>query len=168
MAVFRSRFARVLAVIGLAAAMLVGVFVGTASACSCLPGGEGAKYARATHVFTGVVVGRALLSGDPDTAHDDKYRYLVLNYRNHKGSAPALVGVETAVGGATCGIELALWSSYVVFAQGDASDGVVETTLCSGTRLASGGPPVTEEPPTTTTPRPTALGGSSPACPPIA
>ncbi|WP_235926171.1 hypothetical protein [Actinokineospora pegani] len=162
----RRRFGRVLAVVLAVSAMLGGLFVTSASACSCFPGGEGSRYDRADHVFTGLVVGEETLAGaDPDTALDDVIRYRVLRLQTHKGQPPILVNLDTSVAGATCGIRLNVWEGYVVFASGDAADGVVETGLCSGTRPAAQGPPITEDPPTSTTPTSTAvaLGTSTPA-----
>ncbi|SDD09323.1 hypothetical protein [Actinokineospora iranica] len=167
------RLGRVLAVIALAATMLVGLFVTSASACSCFPGGEGSKYQRAQHVFEGLVISETLVAGDPEETRDDKRRYLVLRLHSYKGSAPILVNVETYVETATCGTKLIVWEKYVVFATGDPSDFVIETGLCSGNRLAEYGPPITVDPPTTTTtppptttttgPLPTALGAVAPS-----
>ncbi|MCG8915281.1 hypothetical protein L6E12_05680 [Actinokineospora sp. PR83] len=166
----KRRFGRVLAVVLAALVMLVGVFVTSASACSCFPDGEGSRYARADHVFTGLVLGKETLTGtDPDNTQDDVIRYRVLRLQTYKGQPPILVNVDTSISGATCGISLNVWETYLVFASGDASDRVVETGLCSGTRPASQGPPITEEPPTTTTvvPTPTtaavALAASTPS-----
>lgn len=165
----RRRFGRVLAVVLAALAMLVGVFVTSASACSCFPGGEGSRYVRADHVFTGLVLGKETLAGtDPDSPQDDVFRYRVLRLQTYKGQPPVLVNVDTSVAGSTCGISLNVWETYLVFASGDAGDRVVETGLCSGTRPASQGPPITEEPPTTTTAVPTpttavALAASTPS-----
>ncbi|WP_424186833.1 hypothetical protein ACOBQX_03090 [Actinokineospora sp. G85] len=158
----RRRFGRVLTVALAVAALLGGVLVTSASACSCFPGGEGSRYARADHVFTGLVVGKETITGqDPDSPLDDLFRYRVLRLQTHKGQPPILVDVDTSVSGATCGITLNVWESYVVFAFGDAADGVVETGSCSGTRPAAQGPPITEDPPTTTPA--IALGASAPA-----
>ena len=168
----KRRFTRVLAVLAAVSTLLVGVFVTSASACSCFPGGEGSRYARADHVFSGLVLGKETLPGaNPDSALDDVVRHRVLRVQTYKGQPPILVNVDTSVSGATCGISLNVWEFYLVFASGDAGDRVVETGLCSGTRPASQGPPITEDPPTSTTaPPPTttavALGASAPvSCP---
>jgi hypothetical protein len=159
----RKLFGRTAVLLGVVAALLIGVFVTSASACTCAPGGEGAKYQRATNVFTGVV----LHTGPaPVGQSGDRNRFLVLVVKNHKGSVPFLINVDSYVQVATCGIVLKNWETYVVFTSGDASDFVVETESCSGTRLASAGPPITTEPPTTTTPPPpTSTTGPKPTTP---
>ena len=148
----RGWFGRVLAVVLAVSVMVGGLFVTSASACTCFPGGEGSRYARADHVFTGLVLSKRTVTGDPGTALDDVIRHRVLRLHTYKGQPPFVVDVDTSAGGSTCGIQLTVRETYVVFASGDASDRIIETGLCSGTRPASQGPPVTEDPPTSTTP----------------
>lgn len=137
------------------AALLTAVFTSPASACSCFPGGEGDRYHRADHVFTGVVLSETLEGGDPTSTFDDRYRYVVAVRTEYKGDVPRVVAVATATSGAACGIRMTKGSEYLVFAHGDSADRRVESTYCSGTRLASAGPPVTTGSLTTTTTPPT-------------
>ncbi|WP_433262345.1 hypothetical protein ACQPZF_29195 [Actinosynnema sp. CS-041913] len=140
----------------LAAGLLTAVFTGTASACSCYPGDtEPARYARADHVFAGVVLSEKLELNDPEVSYDDKYRYAVRVGREHKGDVPRRVDLLTSTSGAACGVRLTVGTKYLVFAHGAGGDGAVETHLCSGTRLASGGPPSTAPTQTSTTTPPT-------------
>lgn len=142
-------------VVTVTAALLAGVFTSPASACSCLPSTEGERYERATHVFSGVVISKAVEAGDPTSPYDDKYRYAVAVRTEYKGDVPRRVNVITSTSGAMCGIELYAGTEYVVFAHGDSADYRVESHLCSGTRPAASGPPVTTVPTTTTTTPPT-------------
>ncbi|WP_170211985.1 hypothetical protein [Saccharothrix australiensis] len=144
------------AVATVVAGLLTAVTTGTAGACSCIPGDdEPQRYARASHVFAGVVVSEEPVTGDPDVGHDDKYRYAVRVGREYKGDVPRRVDVLTSTSGAACGVRLTVGVKYLVFAHGDSGDGAVETNLCSGTRPASGGPPSTAPSPTATTTPPT-------------
>ncbi|MBB5956802.1 hypothetical protein FHS29_003395 [Saccharothrix tamanrassetensis] len=151
----RLRFlAHAMAATTLAAGLVAAVFTGTASACSCIPGeGEPERYARADQVFTGTVLSEELEVNNPDVTYDDKYRYAVRVGREYKGDVPAQVDVLTSTSGAACGLRLSVGTGYLVFANGPTPDGAVQTHLCSGTRLASGGPPSTgpSTGPTTTT-----------------
>lgn len=158
-------FAHVAAVGTAAAALLTVVSVTPASACSCFPEGEGAKYQRAQHVFTGTVVDLTVEQGDPSVPYDDMHRYTVQVHHEYKGDVPRKVHVVTHSQGATCGIRLNHGTQYLIFAFGDSSDHRVETNLCSGTRLASGGPPITTTPTPTTTPTsmPTSTCTTAPA-----
>ncbi|MFD9733566.1 hypothetical protein [Umezawaea sp. NPDC059074] len=142
------KLAHVAGVLTLTAGLLTAVFAGSASACSCPPGGEGEKFQRADHVFSGLVLAKVLEAGDPSTSLDDLNRFVLLVGTEYKGRVPRVVSVTSAVQGATCGVEMLERRRYVVFATGDAADRRVEATLCGGTRLADSGPPVT----TTSTP----------------
>ncbi|CCH33411.1 hypothetical protein BN6_61590 [Saccharothrix espanaensis DSM 44229] len=132
------------------------VFTGTASACSCIPGeGEPQRYARAGYVFAGVVLSEKLETNKPDTPYDDQYRYTVKVAKEYKGDVPRRVDVVTATNGAMCGTRLTVNTKYLLFTHGDVASGTVSTHMCSGTRLASGGPPNTVPSPTSTTTPPT-------------
>jgi len=155
------RISFILGVVTLTAGLLTAVFVTPASACSCLPSTEGERYARATHVFEGLVVSSAVEPVDPSNPYDDKYRFAVKVGREYKGDVPRLVDVATYVQGSLCGQYLSVGSKYLIFASGDSSDRRVETYLCSGTRLASGGPPITTTSGSTTT-TPTCTTASAP------
>jgi len=134
----RPRFlAHAAAVTTLTAGLVTAVFTGTASACQCLPDGEGLKYLKADHVFVGLV-----LSERRDTVKD-LYVYTALVGEEHKGDVPRRVEIATHYQGSACGLRLQPGTRYLVFAHGDSSDRRVETNQCSGTRPASGGPPTT-------------------------
>lgn len=140
----------------LAAGLLTAVFTGTASACSCIPGDtEPQRYARANYVFAGTVLSEKLETNKPDTPYDDQYRYTVRVAKEYKGDVPRRVDLLTSTSGATCGVRLTTGTKYLVFAHGDIATGALGTHLCSGTRLASGGPPNTVPSPTITTTPPT-------------
>ncbi|MEU6151919.1 hypothetical protein ABZ816_18175 [Actinosynnema sp. NPDC047251] len=146
-----------------AAGLLTAVFTGTASACSCYPGdNESWRYARANHVFVGVVTAKHREVRDPSGA-DDRFIYTVIVNKEYKGDVPRRVYVATHVQGTACGIDLQIGSKYLVFGKGDSSDRRVESGLCDGTRLASGGPPVTTGLPTSTTVTPTCSTSTAPS-----
>lgn len=147
------RISFILGVVTLTAGLLTAVFVTPASACSCLPSTEGERYARATHVFEGLVVSKVVEPEDPSNPYDDKNRFAVAVRTEYKGDVPRVVNVVSYVQGSLCGQYLTVGIRYLIFASGDASDRRVETHLCSGTRPAAGGPPITTTSgPTTTTP----------------
>ncbi|WP_367137499.1 hypothetical protein [Saccharothrix sp. HUAS TT1] len=129
----------------LAAGLTTAVLTGTASACSCYPGDtEPKRYERAQHVFSGTVVASTVVEGGrPDYVWDDLYDYTVEVDQEYKGDVPATVSVTTNYATSMCGLGLSVGVKYLVFAFGDASDGVVSTNSCSGTRGAAAGPPVT-------------------------
>ncbi|MEU4804471.1 hypothetical protein [Actinosynnema sp. NPDC023587] len=131
----------------MAAGLLTVAFTGTANACSCMPGDtEATRYARASQVFTGVVLSQKLEPNKPDTPNDDQYRYTLRVTKEYKqGDLPRRVDVFTATNGAMCGIRLTRGVEYLVFAH-NATYATLGTHLCSGTRLASGGPPNTSLP----------------------
>ncbi|MEV0681463.1 hypothetical protein AB0I60_33570 [Actinosynnema sp. NPDC050436] len=138
------------------AGLLTVVLTGTASACSCIPGDtEPQRYARAAHVFTGIVLSEKVEPNKPDTPYDDQYRYTIRVAKEYKGDVPRRVDVLTSTSGAMCGVRLTVNTKYLVFAHNGATAGEVGTHLCSGTRLASGGPPNTVPSPTVTTTPPT-------------
>ncbi|WP_433262347.1 hypothetical protein ACQPZF_29200 [Actinosynnema sp. CS-041913] len=140
----RLRFlAHAAAVATVAAGLLTAVFTGTASACQCLPGGEGYKYHKADHVFVGLVIS--------ERREGEKYIYTTKVGKEYKGDVPRRVEIASHYQGTACGIQLVPGRKYVVFAHGDSSDRRVETNQCSGTRLASGGPPTTSPTDATTT-----------------
>lgn len=147
----RVRFlAHAAAVVALTGGLSIAVFTGSASACSCYPGDtEQQRHLRATHVFAGVVQSKNIEYGTiPGQTYDDRYRYTVKVGQQYKGGVPATVDVRTPYQVSACGVTLSVGVDYLVFADGDSSDGGVETYTCSGTRLASDGPPTT----TTTAP----------------
>jgi hypothetical protein len=156
------RFSFVMGIVTLTAGLLTAVFVSPASACSCIPSSEGERYARADHVFEGRVVSEAVEPGDPANQYDDKIRYAVKVRKEYKGNVPKRVDVATQFQGSLCGLRMTVGKDYLVFATGDSSDRRVETYLCSGTRLASGGPPVTTTTGTTTTTTPTCSTAPAP------
>ncbi|RKT56279.1 hypothetical protein [Saccharothrix australiensis] len=139
----RRLLAHAAAVTTLTAGLVTAAFTGTASACSCLPGGEAAKYHRADHVFVAVVLSERLEPGS-------RYIYSTKVGHEYKGDVPRRVEITTHYQGTACGIRLTVGAKYLVFAHGDSGDRQVESTQCSGTRLASGGPPSTSLPPGTT------------------
>ncbi|PWK86364.1 tissue inhibitor of metalloproteinase [Lentzea atacamensis] len=121
----------------LTAALLVGVFVSPASACSCAIETEAEQYQRADHVFTGTVRQKTVERGHKADPFDDLHRYAVRVHKVLKGEVPRHVNVITTVQSAMCGIELTKGAQYLIFSFGDSSDRRVETNLCSGTRLVS-------------------------------
>ncbi|MBB5956801.1 hypothetical protein FHS29_003394 [Saccharothrix tamanrassetensis] len=149
----RLRFlAHAAAVTTLAAGLLTAVFTGTASACSCLPDGEGLKYLKADHVFVALVTSERLDKRDPNSGTDDRYVYTTKVFKEYKGDVPRRVEITTHYQGTACGIRLVPGTKYLVFAHGDSSDRQVDSNQCSGTRLASGGPPTTTPGSGTSTP----------------
>ncbi|MBB4964737.1 hypothetical protein [Saccharothrix violaceirubra] len=152
------------AALTLSVGLMTAAFANPASACSCFPNDtEGARYQRAQYVFHAQVLKETLDAGDPAQTWDDRYRYTVRPGVEYKGDVPRRLTVTTSTSGAACGIRLSVGQSYLVFAHGDASDGVIETMMCSGTRLSSGGPPNTTPPSATTTP-PTTTTAPSTTC----
>lgn len=137
-------FAHAVGAVALTAGLLTAVLTGTASACSCLPyDNEAQRYARAAHVFTGVVLSRSLELGDPSHSFDDLYRYTVKVALEYKGDVPATVDVLSPYQVSACGVDMSVGVNHLVFAKGDSSDGRVESQRCDGTRPASYGPPNT-------------------------
>lgn len=111
---------------------------GSASACQRPPGEqEPQRYAKASHVFTGVVV-------------DEVREPLNYQYRNtlqvgpeYKGDVPDTVRVLTYDQVAACGLtSLVVGVDYLVFAYDHRS--ALRVSSRGGTRPAAYGPPVTE------------------------
>ncbi|WP_257902498.1 hypothetical protein [Saccharothrix obliqua] len=145
------------AVATIAAGLLTAVLTGTASACSCFPNdNEGWRYARADHVFVAKVLS--------ERVEGSQYVYRAQVGTEYKGDVPHRVEIATHVQGSACGVRLTTGTEYLVFGHGDSSDRRVETAMCSGTRLASGGPPTTTPTGSTTiTTTPTTTCATSPA-----
>jgi hypothetical protein len=151
----RSRFlAHAAGVVTLTLGLLTAVLTSQASACSCMPGTEGDRFQRATHVFAGLVLGETV-EPDPSSSYGARYVYAVTVHTEYKGDVPDQVDVRSYVMTSVCGLRLRPGVEYLVFATGDSTDGRVETTSCSGTRGAAGGPPVTTVPTSSTTTAPT-------------
>ncbi|MFE2754199.1 hypothetical protein ACFXGA_19605 [Actinosynnema sp. NPDC059335] len=125
------------AVVTVTAALLTGVFISPAGACTCMPANEALRYQQATYVFSGVVV--------HEKVEESVYRYTVDVDTEYKGDVPHRVYVLTQRNN-SCGIRLTVNAAYVVFAKGDVADRRVETDYCSGTRSAAAGPPTTTSP----------------------
>ncbi|XVS67652.1 hypothetical protein ACQPYE_16835 [Actinosynnema sp. CA-299493] len=127
---------RVAGVSILVVGLLAGVVVGTASACQCLPGGEPERYARATHVFAGEVIGKVYES-------QSNLRYTFKVGDEYKGDVPDVVVVGTYGVATACGlVYLQVGDEYLMFTtlRGDS----LRTSTCDGNRPASLGPPITE------------------------
>ncbi|NUT53731.1 MAG: hypothetical protein HOV94_41540 [Saccharothrix sp.] len=128
---------RAAGVLALVAGLLSAVTVGSASACQCYPGEqEPQRYARATHVFTGVVVDKVR---DP---LQHRYTYTLKVGTEYKGDVPDFATVLTYDEVSACGLtSLVVGVEYLVFATG--YNDVYWANSCGGTRPASLGPPVT-------------------------
>lgn len=100
---------------------------GTAHACSCAPATEEQLQARADHIFQGRVLAKT-------TEAPQKVRYQIQVTEERKGDVPDDVGVVTYDNGGMCGVDLTVGKDYLIYATGDATDGKVDTNLCSGTR----------------------------------
>ena len=108
----------------------------TAFACSCAQFSVADSVERADLVVTGVVEDRdegpfkiVRSSGDPVT-------YTVAVDEVLKGESGPVTKVESAADGASCGLEVEVGRSYVMFAHARA-DGVYDASLCGGTTDAS-------------------------------
>ena len=130
-------------VAALSALMSVIGFATPAHACSCAPLNEAKYFRHADVVFTGTLIDRqeppwqpVMSSGDPATLTFEVSRV-------YRGEAQRLQEIETAMEGASCGLEIEGSGPFLVFAN-DAPDGAPLTaSLCGGTRaIADGGPPV--------------------------
>lgn len=127
------RIARLVAAAVLTAGLTT-VAAGTAHACSCAPATEEQLLARADHVFQGRVLEKLVEA-------PQKVRYRVAVAEERKGDVPDEVGVVTYDNGAMCGIDLVVGKDYLIYANGDSSDGKVDSNLCGGTRLVDAAPP---------------------------
>jgi hypothetical protein len=122
----------------LAACGLVALTPSTSYACSCVVGAPSDYVEWADAVFVGTLAEmeppprRAIMSSsDPNT-----YTFLVT--RVLEGEVDATTTVESAMSGASCGLEgMQVGREYVVFATDD--NGVLESGLCGGTRPANPG-----------------------------
>jgi hypothetical protein len=128
---------RTAGVLTLVAGLLTAVTVGSASACQCWPGEqEPQRYARASHVFTGVVTDKVR------HAQQHQYRYTLQVGVEYKGDVPETVEVVTYDEVAACGLtSLVVGGDYLMFTF-LRTDGFW-TNSCGGTRPASHGPPIT-------------------------
>lgn len=110
----------------------------TAFACSCVQSSVADQVERADLVVSGVVEDRdegpfkvIRSSGDPVT-------YTVAVDEVLKGESGPVTKVESAAEGASCGLEVEVGRSYVIFADAG-TDGTYEANLCGGTSEARPG-----------------------------
>jgi hypothetical protein len=125
----------------LAAACGVVVSATPAHACSCAPASEAEFFRLADVVFTGTLIDRKEPPWRPVRSTTDPATLTFEVSRVHKGEAERLQEVETAMSGASCGLEIEGSGPFLVFAN-HARDGATQTaSLCGGTRaIADGGP----------------------------
>jgi hypothetical protein len=117
-----------------------------AHACSCVGFTDARNLRLADAVFTGTLIDRqeppwrpVMSSGDPATLTFE-VRWV------HKGEAQRLQQVETAMSGASCGLEIEGSGPFLVFADHAQNGSTLTASLCGGTRaIADGGPSTFEE-----------------------
>jgi hypothetical protein len=127
-------------VAGLSAVTGLVVSAIAAHACSCAPASEAKYFRLADVVFTGTLIDRQeppsrpeMSSGDPATLTFDVGRV-------HKGEAQRLQQVETAMWGASCGLEIEGSGPFLVYADHAPDGATLTASLCGGTRaIADGG-----------------------------
>lgn len=113
-----------------------------AHACSCARASEAEHFQFADVVFTGELIDRqeppvrpVMSSGDPATMTFE-VRWV------HKGEAQRLQQVETAMSGASCGLEIEGAGPFLVFANQTRNGATLTASVCEGTRaISDGGPP---------------------------
>lgn len=134
MRIGRFLFALLGAVVG--ALAFVVLVPSTAFACSCAQISVADSVEHADLVVSGSIEDRdegpfkvIRSSGDPVT-------YTVAVDEVLKGESGPVTKVESAAEGASCGLEVEVGRSYVIFA-GAGDDGVYQANLCGGTREAS-------------------------------
>lgn len=121
-----------LAILGLLAGAVLAVgSAGPAGACSCVETSDDEAFAAAAVVFAGVVTGRqdpppaqVQSSADPAT-----WSFAVSTV--YKGDVLEGQQVQSAMSGASCGLELRVGGEYLVFAD---RQGPLTGNLCNGTR----------------------------------
>lgn len=133
----RSVFALMGALVG--AMSFVVLVPSTAFACSCAQDSVAGHVERADLVVAGVVEDRdegpfkaIQSSGDPVT-------YTVAVDEVLKGETGPVTKVVSAADGASCGLEIEVGRSYVIFAEAGGKDGAYQANLCGGTSAARTG-----------------------------
>ncbi|GAA0605089.1 hypothetical protein GCM10009547_03770 [Sporichthya brevicatena] len=119
----RHALARLGLAVGLAAAAVPTLGVGTAHACSCAPSTDAEAFARASAVFTGTLVSRDLPNGGNRTQSSiDPAIHTFAVDRVYKGTITDPQRVVSYAEGASCGLELRGPGPFVVFAGRSTSD----------------------------------------------
>jgi hypothetical protein len=129
-------------VAALSAVTTVVVLATPAHACSCAMASEAEYFRHADVVFTGALIDRREPPWRPVMSSEDPAILTFEVSRVHRGEARRWQMVETAVLGASCGLEIEGSGPFLVFAN-HAEDGATLTaSLCDGTRpIADGGAP---------------------------
>jgi hypothetical protein len=113
-----------------------------AHACTCARASEAEYFRSADVVFTGTLIDRqeppwrpVMSSGDPATLTFEVSRV-------HRGQAQRFQQVETAMSGASCGLEIDGSGPFLVVADHVQDSSTLTASLCGGTRaIADRGPP---------------------------
>ena len=168
-------FLRSLVVIVVAAATTVLTSGEQASACSCAVQTEEAAFETADAVFVGQLVGVRTPPGDTWSSMDPE-RFVFDVSEVFKGEVSARQSVVTARDGASCGLELSVGGTYVMFATATSREwelepGEVVSGLCNGNRAVSdapipasfGAPSTPSAAPATTAPPPASPAPSAPS-----
>lgn len=113
-----------------------------AYACSCAGFTEAKYFRHADVVFTGTLIDRQEPPWRPVMSSMDPATLTFEVSWVHKGEAKRLQQVETAMSGASCGLEIEGNGPFLVFANQARNDAMLTASLCGGTRaIADGGPP---------------------------
>lgn len=138
---------RLAGLLGLALALAL-LLVGTpmrAAACSCAMPNPIEATARAEAVFVGAVADRRGPAAGQMVSSADPVEYLFAVEEVRKGPIVSTVVVATALSGASCGMEFALGSRWLVYGT-RAQDGALTTHLCEPNELLSDTADLPDEP----------------------
>ena len=139
-------------------ALVITVYPTCVFACSCLPPGPpAAALADATAVFAGRVTAVAVPA---DRSGTSPLQVTFAVSRSWKGADRPTISVTTPSSSASCGVDFVDGQEYLVYAR--ASEGVLQTNLCSRTStLAAAGDDIAALR-TGSTPSPSTSGGALP------
>lgn len=140
---------------------------GRVAACSCAPLTDAEARGFADAVFVGTLA-EVITPPGPSYSSADPERFVFEVDGVYLGDVFARQSVVTARDGASCGLEISGPGPFLVFARtpdtstGEALEGELTSSLCSGTRtLADGGAPVEFGEPSPPTPGASPVGSES-------
>jgi len=133
---------------GLSGVVLLGLAwwllaAGSVAACSCAPLTDDEALAEADVAFVGTLQEIRIPDNVVSWSSDDPVRFVFAVTAVYKGEAFEQQSVVTSRDGASCGLEVAVGQTALVFARTEGSRlevGEVTSNLCSGTRSLGGEP----------------------------